>query len=312
MAKANSNMNSAKKAKNDEFYTMLTDIEKELRHYRSHFKGKTVFLNCDDPTTSNFWFYFANNFEFLGLKKLIATHFHRERPTYKLEISGDTNGDGKIDGDDLVKTPLKCNGDFRSPECTALLEEADIVVTNPPFSLFREYVAQLIEYDKQFLIIGNINAITYKEIFPLIQHNQIWLGTQANVCMHFVIPNSYEKFTHKDAQGRKVAKVPAIAWYTNLPHYRRNEKLILVDKYSPEKYPTYDNYPAINVDKVADIPADYDGEMGVPITFLTKYNPDQFRIIGLDEPMMKAKTGKTTRFYVQGIKKYARTVIQKL
>lgn len=262
---ANKNLTAAKNAKNDEFYTQLTDIEKELMYYKEHFRDKVVFCNCDDPTHSNFWKYFHLNFEFLGLKKLIATHFDAEKPTYKLEYEG---------GDDLnmeagVVTPLTQNGDFRSPECIELLKEADIVVTNPPFSLFREYVSQLMEYGKKFVIIGNMNAITYKEFFPLLKENKVWLAY-----------TSPKAFLQPDGSEKKFGNV---VWYTNLDIKKRHEPIDLVEKYSPEKYPKYDNYDAIEVSKTLDIPMDYDGVMGVPISFFDKYCPEQFVLIGATE-----------------------------
>ncbi len=261
-SKKNGNLHKARAVKNDEFYTRLTDIEKELVHYREHFRGKTVFCNCDDPAESNFWLYFSLNFEFLGLKKLVSTHYDATRPTYKLERTGPTDAD-------VIRTPLKQNGDFRSDECIALLQEADIVVTNPPFSLFREYVAQLMAYDKEFLIIGNMNAITYKEIFPLIKDNKMWLGMSPR-SMTFLTPS-----------GDSV-QVNAV-WFTNLSHKKRNQPLDLYRRYkgNEDKYPKYDNYDAIEVSKVADIPYDYEGVMGVPVTFLEKYNPNQFEILGI-------------------------------
>ena len=266
MAK-NKNMHAAKKAKNDEFYTQLSDIEKELVHYKSHLKGKVVFLNCDDPEKSHFWTYFSRNFEHLGLKKLISTHFDADKPTYKLEIIADVNDDGKVDQRDVVKTKLKQNGDFRSSEAIDLLKECDIVVTNPPFSLFREYIAQLVEYGKKFLVIGNMNAMTYKEIFSLIRDNKLWLGV-----------TSPKEFRQPDSSIKKFGN---INWFTNLDHKRRNEELILYKTYygNEKDYPEYDNYDAINLDKVKDIPVDYMETMGVPITFLGKYNPAQFEII---------------------------------
>ncbi len=226
----------------------------------------------------------------MGLKKLITTHYHTSRKTYKLELIGDMNEDGTIDESDVIKTPLKQNGDFRSPECVEILKEADIVITNPPFSLFREYVAQLVEYKKDFLIIGNQNAITYKEIFPLIARNKIWLGCNSGD-MAFRVPSCYKpkstrywETTEKDEKGdsflQKWRSMGNITWYTNIDHNKRHEELILYKKYTPEEYPKYDNYNAINVDKVVEIPCDYDGVMGVPITFLDKYNPEQFEIIG--------------------------------
>ena len=264
--KANSNLHKAKNIKNDEFYTQLPDIENEVKHYSHHFKDKVVFLNCDDPEESNFWRFFSLNFEKLGLKKLIATHFETDKPSYKLEIVRDINNDGKINQLDTIKTPLTQNGDFRSPECIEILKEADIVVTNPPFSLFREYVAQLMEYNKQFLIVGPINAITYKEIFPLLKDNKMWVGHKFGA-MSFVKPDkSMQDFGN-------------IAWFTNLDISKRHQDLILYRKYDPAKYPKYDNYDAINVDKVTDIPEDYYEAIGVPITFLDKYNPEQFEII---------------------------------
>ena len=242
MAK-NGNLHAAKTAKNDEFYTQLNDVSEELKHYREHFKDKVVFCNCDDPTWSAFWKYFHLNFEKLGLKKLISTHYDKEQPTYKMEYMGGDDNNVEI-GD---RTPLEGNGDFRNKECTDLLEEADIVVTNPPFSLFREYTAQLVEHNKKFLIIGNMNAITYKEFFPLIKDNQVWLGNGSP--KEFLMPdNTIKKFGN-------------IFWYTNLDFPKRHEPLILYKKYTPEEYPIYDNYAAFNVDKTADIPVDRDFEM---------------------------------------------------
>ena len=258
----NTNLHKAKTAKNDEFYTQLADVSKELMHYEKHFDGKTVLCNCDDPTRSAFWKYFHLNFEALGLKKLISTHYDKTKPTYKMEYTGG-------DDDDIaagVKTPLEGNGDFRNKECLDLLDECDIVVTNPPFSLFREYVAVLMEHEKKFMIIGNVNAIAYQEIFQLLKENKVWLGH-----------NSPTKFSTPDGTTKRVQT----RWFTNLGAPKWHEKLILRKKYAPEEYPKYDNYGAINVDKVADIPCDYDGVMGVPITFLDKYNPEQFEIVGM-------------------------------
>lgn len=256
---ANKNLSNAKKMKNDEFYTQISDIEKELKYYKHHFKDKVVFCNCDDPTESHFYKYFKMNFEALGLKKLITTYYKSDKPTYKTECVG---GYGIED----IRTELLQNGDFRSNECIELLKEADIVVTNPPFSLFREYVALLEEYDKNYLIIGNKNAITYKDIFKLIKENKLWLGYGS--CEEFRTPNGLSK------QVNGLCR-----WFTNLPIAKRNEELLLYKTYSPDLYPKYDNYNAINVDKVKDIPKDYDGIMGVPLTFLDKYNPEQFEII---------------------------------
>ena len=262
---SNERLKKAKKVKNDEFYTQLTDVSEELRHYKKHFKGKTVFCNCDDPTWSAFWKYFHLNFEVLGLKKLISTHYDKDEPTYKMVYEGGDDNNIEVG----EKTPLQGNGDFRNQECVDLLKESDIVVTNPPFSLFREYIAQLIEYDKEFLIIGNKNSVSYKEIFPLLKNNKIWLGY-----------NSPAEFNTPEGVTKKINGLSR--WFTNLDIKKRHEKLIkeLYKQYSPNEYPQYDNYDAINVNKVADIPFDYDGVMGVPISFLDKYNPNQFEIIG--------------------------------
>ena len=255
-------LNSAKKAKNDEFYTQLSDVADELRHYRDHFRGKVIFCNCDDPTWSAFWRYFHLNFEFLGLKKLISTHYDRNMTTYKMEYEG--GDDNNIEAG--VKTPLEGNGDFRNKECLDLLDECDIVVTNPPFSLFREYVAVLMEHEKKFLIIGNKNAITYKEFFPLLKNDEVWIGC-----------TNVKEFLQPDGSIKKFGN---IGWFTNLDVAKHHEKLILWKNYTPEEYLKYDNYPGINVDKVSDIPCDYDGVMGVPITFMDSYCPEQFEIVG--------------------------------
>ena len=277
----NANLNKAKKAKNDEFYTQLTDVAKELMHYKHHFKDKIVFCNCDDPTWSAFWKYFHLNFEALGLKKLISTHYDKTEPTYKMEYEGGDDNDIEVG----VKTPLEGNGDFRNQECLDLLDEADIVVTNPPFSLFREYVACLMEHKKKFVIIGNINCVTYKEIFPLIREDKMRLGanekggTRKGNTMCFTVPDDFTGKTI-DVDGVPMARV-ATWWFTNLDFAKRHQKYIFRKTYNPEEYPTYDNYDAINVDKVDQIPCDYDGVMGVPITFLAKYNPEQFEILGI-------------------------------
>lgn len=291
---ANETLKSAKKNKNDEFYTQLSDIEKELAHYKQHFKGKTVLCNCDDPRVSNFFHYFAYNFEHLGLKRLITTCYkNQERDLFSqndsesaiwLEYFGDKNGNRIPDPEEIGIHNLKGDGDFRSKECIELLKQADIVVTNPPFSLFREYVAQLVEYDKKFLIVGNQNAITYKEIFKLIKENKLWLGSSLSF-IAFKVPDYYEEKTTRfwiDENGQKWRSMGNVCWFTNLDIPKRHEDLILYKKYTPEEYPNYDNYDAINVDKVSDIPQDYFGEMGVPITFLDKYNPEQFEIIDIN------------------------------
>lgn len=303
---AKSDMANAKNAKNDEFYTQLTDVSKELMHYKQYFKGKTVFCNCDDPTWSAFWKYFHLNFVKLGLKKLISTHYDKDEPTYKMVYEGGNDNDIEIG----VKTPLEGNGDFRNAECVELLKESDIVVTNPPFSLFREYVAQLVKYNKPFIIIGNTNALSYAEIFKMFQADTIRTGyTNFNVGMFFVVPDWFEKFARIE-DGHKVARVSTSCWFTSLPVSKHEEKLILWKNYSPEEYPTYDNYDAINVDKYTDIPCDYDGVMGVPITFLDKLCHTQFDLVG-----QMANTNITdTNFgypFVNGKKKYARVLIRK-
>ena len=304
---ANKNLNAAKKAKKDEFYTQLSDIERELRHYRKHFQGKTVLCNCDDPYESNFFKYFALRFNQLGLKKLICTCYNGSpiqgnelvikfegfdsEPTkvaYKVEITEvkDLNGDGAVDLTDVkyllqneknVMSVLQ-TGDFRSKECIELLQKSDIVVTNPPFSLFREYVGQLMEYGKKFLIVGHQNAITYKEIFPLLRNNKVWLGYGfKGAAAHFFSP--YDDTATASSHKEDMIRVSGVNWFTNLEIPKRNEQLDLVCKYTPEDYPYYDNYDAVNVKKTQDIPCDFNGMMGVPITFLNKYNPEQFEII---------------------------------
>lgn len=277
---ANANLHKAKTAKNDEFYTQLSDVSKELMHYKEHFKDKVVFCNCDDPSWSAFWKYFHLNFSHLGLKKLISTHYDREKPTYKMEYKGGNDNDVEVG----TITPLEGNGDFRNAECIELLKQADIVVTNPPFSLFREYVAQLMEYEKSFIIWGNNNAITYKEFFPLLKDNKVWLGYTANKTCVFRLSDDYQKWDEKlTAQmndGHKYGKCPAISIFTNLDIKKRHEKLVLWKNYTPEEYPVFDELPQIiNVNKTSDIPCDYNGYMAVPITFLDKYNPEQFEII---------------------------------
>lgn len=289
----NSNLHKSKTGKNDEFYTQLTDIEKELKHYKTHFKGKTVFCNCDDPKVSNFFRYFFLKFHEWELKKLIATCYRNDNPDFfsqnKNEKAVYLDFDGTTPNtlealENMPPKELSGNGDFRSKECIEFLKEADIVVTNPPFSLFREYVAQLVEYNKKFLIIGHQNAITYKEIFHLIKENKIWLGVDNGGTKWFAVKDHYDITTEsrkKIENGQKFFSMGSVVWFTNLDHSKRNEKIIPYKTYSGNEidYPYYDNYDAINVDKVAEIPADYTGVMGVPITFLDKYNPEQFEII---------------------------------
>ena len=306
----NKNLNAAAKAKKDEFYTQLSDIEKELRHYRQHFRGKTVLCNCDDPFESNFFKYFVLNFNRLGIKKLVATCYAgspiANRQLSLFEVTGeeesknrpyravvtqvyDKTGDGGVDMLDVAAlfrsgenelTELAGDGDFRSPECLALLDQADIVVTNPPFSLFREYVATLMEHGKKFVIIGNQNAISYKEVFPLLRDNKMWLGNGFAGNVGF-FQSPYEDVAVSSQHKEGLIRISGVMWFTNLDIKKRHEEMILVKRYDPELYPKYENYDAINVNKTGDIPCDYPGVMGVPITFLEKYNPDQFKIIGL-------------------------------
>lgn len=280
-------LNDARANKNDEFYTRLEDIESEISShpdYVKQFQGKTVLCNCDNPEWSNFFLFFKLHFKQLGLKKLISTHFNKDgSPSYKLEWSGEMLNEDTIN---MIKTPLEGDGDFRSEECVALLDEADIVATNPPFSLFREYVALLMEHDKKFIIIGNINAVSYKEIFPLIKEGKLWAGYSFNKTMLFEVGEGYKydkKATDKIADGKKYGKVPMIAWYTNLDIDKQHEDLILTKNYTGNEanYPKYDYCDVINVGKVSDIPKDYFGVMGVPITFLGSWNPDQFEVIDL-------------------------------
>ena len=310
----NNSLTKAKKAKVDEFYTQLEDIEAELKHYREHFAGKTVLCNCDDPRMSNFFYYFVLHFHRLGLKKLITTCYKNQNPDL---FSQNTSGQAVYlvyEGEDIGSPPnpniagfvhpLQGDGDFSSPECIAFLQEADIVVTNPPFSLFREYIALLIKYGKPFVIVGNTNAVTYKSCFELIRENKMWLGY--NCLRWFYTP---EGTLYEAARSY---------WYTNLDIQKRHEKLPLYKKYSPEEYPHYDNYDAINVGKTADIPCDYDGVMGVPITYLDKHNPDQFEIIGATESEGKGfsaglwdASSKVSQPVVNGERKYKRIFIRK-
>ena len=338
----NKNLTKAKKAKNDEFYTQLSDIEKELKYYKKHFKDKIVYCNADDPFESNFFKYFASNFNLLGLKKLIATSYagspivgkqlslfdiegvktEKKKEPIKIEINEvkDFNNDGAVnilDIEYLLKhdknssSKLKGNGDFRSKECLEILDEADIIVTNPPFSLFREFLQLLVEHNKDFLIIGSQNAVTYKEVFALIKENKVWLGYNSGD-MHFKVPDYYEERATRfwiDETGQKWRSLGNICWFTNLDISKRHEDLILYKTYSPDEYQEYDNYNAINVNKVAEIPIDYKGVMGVPITFLNKYNPDQFEIIGIDR-YVEDNPNYGKRFTINGKETYARILIK--
>ena len=357
MAK-NTDLNKAKESKKDEFYTQLEDVEMEMRYYKEHFRGKVVLCNCDDPYESNFFKYFVMNFNFLGLKKIIATcyvtspvmytqlsFFDNEEEIvardenakpYKIEITEvkDENGDGAVDMADveiLLKTDrnvlsiLEGDGDFRSAECIALLKESDIVVTNPPFSLFREYIAQLIEYKKDFIILGNMNALHYKEVFPLVRDNKVWLGQSIHSGdREFRVPDDYPLNAsgyRVDENGIKYIRIKGIRWFTNLDYKTRHEDVILYRQYTPEKYPTYENYNAIEVGSVKDIPIDYFGDMGVPDNFIDVYNPDQFEIVGLgcgdlakEIGISKNYRGRTDLAYVLNGKHkcpYSRIVIRR-
>ena len=318
----NKYLNKAKTNKKDEFYTQLPDIERELKHYKKHFKNKVVLCNCDDPRVSNFFHYFSYNFEKLGLKKLITTCYKNqdmdlfsqhdnERAIY-LEYEGDRNDNRVPDPEEIGIQHLKGDGDFRSKECIELLKQADIVVTNPPFSLFREYVAQLIEFDKKFIIVGNQNAITYKEVFNYFKEDKIWIGYKSGD-MEFKVPFNYEPREtryRQDETGQKWRSMGNICWYTNLDISKRHEDLILYKSYNLDEYPKYDNYDAINVNKTKEIPIDYKGAIGVPITFLAKHNPDQFELVGIDRPLVEMVTGKVSRFKIENKEKFARIVIK--
>lgn len=329
MKSLNKNLHAAKSSKKDEFYTQLSDIEKELKHYKDHFKGKVVLCNCDDPRVSTFFHFFSHNFEDLGLKKLITTCYknqnrdlfsqHTSENAIYLEYHGDRDGNKVPDPEEIGIVPLKGDGDFRSDECIELLKQADIVVTNPPFSLFREYVAQLVKYNKKFVIIGHQNAITYKEVFTLIKNDKLWLGNGFSGGAAHFINQSYEDYATAGDHKEGMIRVSGVVWFTNLEIEKRHEDIVLYEKYDPKKYPTYDNYDAIEVSKTKDIPMDYDGVMGVPITFLDKYNPEQFEIVGSDyevkqgllpELIKPEWDGKIDRGYINGRRYYARILIR--
>lgn len=308
-------LENAKKQKNDEFYTRYEDIEAEVMKYRRYFRDKVVYLPCDDPADkkSEFWSFFVDNFDAFELKKLIATHYDENGKAYKIWIDSDLTEDGYIDDADALQEDLNGNGDFRSPECIEILKECDIVCTNPPFSLFREFVNILIQYNKDFLILGNNNALSYQNVFSLIKENKMWCGYSCNKNITFKVGEGYsydEKLTAKINDGNKYGTVPAITWFTTLPVRNRNEELVLTKEYNNVEYPKYDNYDAININRVVQIPKDYDGVMGVPITFINIYNPNQFEIIGL----MASTTVTDVNFgypYIDGKKKYARVLIRK-
>ncbi len=294
---ATQNLTQSRKAKKDEFYTQLSDINNDLQHYGHLFRGKTVLCNCDDPRVSNFFKYFSLNFERLGLKRLISTCYksqdvdlfsqNKSDSACYIIYDGDKNGNHVPDPEEMDIKTFKGDGDFRSRECVELLKQSDVVVTNPPFSLFREFVAQLVEYKKEFLIIGNINALTYKEVFPLFKENKAWLGCSIHSGdREFGVPQDYPLAAagfRVDGQGKHFIRVKGVRWLTNLDYKERHEPLDLYKHYTPEEYPKYDNYDAINVDKTSDIPCDYDGIMGVPITFFDKFCPEQFEILGMDD-----------------------------
>ena len=347
----NLSLNKAGIAKEDEFYTQLNDIENEMRHYRQHFRNKVILCNCDDPYESNFFKYFAMNFNFLELRKLAATSYDGspvqgqqlslfgvaglteqiddDRTPYRVEITEvtDENADGAVDLSDVeyllrnkrnALTLLKGDGDFRSAECVDLLKQADIVVTNPPFSMFREYVIHLVDSGKHFIVIGSQNAITYKEVFKLLRDNRVWLGNTSGD-MEFVVPDYYQPRAtrYREENGLKYRSMGNICWFTNLDHPKRHENITLFRRYTPDKYPHYDNYDAINVDRVVDIPADWLGVMGVPITFLDRHNPDQFQIVGLIAGNIRGLAGIPSRIgkdgpYINGKLKYGRILIRRI
>lgn len=348
---SNSTLRKANKAKNDEFYTQLTDIEKELKYYREQLRGKSVYCNCDDPFESNFFKYFAVNFNHLGLRQLITTSYkpspiantqlglfgddksvsEKGRPKatankFIINEVHDIDGDGAFDLRDIAEqlkanknnewAPLTGEGDFRSDESIELLKQSDIVITNPPFSLFREYVAQLVEHEKKFLIIGNTNALTYREIFKLIKEDRLRTGyTNFNVGMFFVVPDEWERYHHINEDGKKIARVSTSCWFTNLEVEKHKQDITLYKKYDSKEYPKYDAYDAIEVSKVSEIPMDYSGAMGVPVTFIDKYNPDQFEIIDAigRYSMLTGPTAETKGNYltkIDGKPRYARVIIK--
>lgn len=301
----NTKLEAAKKDKKDEFYTQLTDIEKELQHYTDHFHNARVLCNCDDPEQSNFYRYFRDNFGLLGIRKLVACHYLPTGSSYSLTLTAGG----------AIKSPLTGNGDFRGAESVALLTEADIVVTNPPFSLFREYIAQLIEYKKKFVVLGNVNAVGYKDLFPLIKDNKLWLGPSiSSGDREFRVPDHYAleaSGTRVDEQGNKYIRVKGVRWFTNMDFDKRHERLDCHKQYSPAEYPKYDGYAAINVNKVAEIPEDYNDAMGVPITFMDKWNPDQFQLLGALTGAKEESRGMFGYPCVQGKTVYSRLIIQR-
>ena len=332
-------LHKAKRNPIDEFYTLLPDIENEMRHYRKHFRNKIIYCNCDDPFESNFFRFFAANFRAFKLKKLIATRYSgsplagetlplfkmpglkKDTEAYKIEINDipDMNNDGAIDLADVelllksdanVSTPLRGPGDFKSEECAELLKEADIVVTNPPWSLFREYIEQLMDFKKRFIVIGNLNASFYSDISPLIIAKKIWLGVREKSGMRFKVPESYTKNVIVEGGGGRYTTIGNAVWYTNLKHNRRNEKIYLSAEYEPSLYKKYDNYDAIEVSRIADIPCDYDGKMGVPLSFLQKHNPEQFELVGFHRSVPKDPPELGNDLLLDGKTKFARIIIK--
>ena len=315
----NNNLHSAKKAKNDEFYTRIDDVEKELKYYKDFFKGKKVLCNCNDGKINGEWSafaqYFSMNFEHLGLEKLTCVSYNEDGHGMKYVYCGDKNGNYIADDFEWEVSELNGHGDFSDEEGCQMMQECDVVVTNPPFSLFRDFVAQLVKYDKKFLVIGNMNAITYKEIFPLIKDNKIWSGNKSfSGGMDFSVGDKFDvnicKHPKYDKNGKLNINVMGCIWFTNIPHSKRNQPLDLYKKYNPKDYPKYDNYDAINVNKTSDIPMDYDGVMGVPISFLDKYCPTQFEIVGLDR-YVEGNTMPNKRMHINGKEIYARILIRK-
>ena len=313
----NSNLHAAKSAKNDEFYTQLNDVEKEMKHYKDFFRGKKVLCNCNDDRWSSFFKYFSMNFEHLGLVKLTCVSHSKDGHGMKYVFDGDINKNRMVDDEEVIITELNGHGDFRDDECRALLDESDVVVTNPPFSLFREFIALMMEFNKKFIIVGNGNAVTYKEVFPYIKNNQIWMGASKGIGgkMSFYASDDYDnKHNYFNEDGRKLAQVNTACWFTNIEYSKRHLPLDLYKRYNPTEYPKYDNYDAIECGKTCDIPMDYDGVIGVPITFLDKYCPEQFEILGLmsgakGENLTNGDDGRA-KFYINNKGVYARILIR--
>ena len=306
----NANLHNAKSTKNDEFYTQLVDVEKELKHYKAFFKGKKVLCNCNDSKLSAFFKYFSMNFEHLELKQLVCVSYNGNGYGKKYTYNGDLNGNRIVDDWEINVTELNGNGSYSSDECIELLKDCDVVVTNPPFSLFRDFVSLLYQYDKKFLIIGNGNAVTYKEIFPLIKENKMWLGVN-NSGKTYEVPTNDGTKKVKEINGKYYQSLGNTFWFTNIPHNKRNQPLDLFKKYNPTEYQQYDNYDAIECSKTANIPMDYDGVIGVPITFLDKYCPTQFEIVGLDR-YVDGNTMPNKRMHIDGKEIYARILIKKV